>query len=77
MVKLDNRGKISISDSLFSHEYYYYFGGGKNKLVTFTYINERTGKETSKRFTYKDAIKLAFDRLKDGRYANFAYSICE
>lgn len=67
--------KIQISDELFKNEYSYFYGELMNELVTFTYMNTKTGKETEKKMTYRRAINLAQDRARDGRYKNYEYII--
>ena len=67
--------KIQISDELFKNEYRYFYGELKNELVTFTYINAKTGKEIEKKMTYRRALNLAHDRSRDGRYKNYEYVI--
>ena len=67
--------KIQISDELFKNEYRYFYGELKNELVTFTYMNAKTGKETEKKMTYRRALNLAHDRARDGRYKNYEYII--
>ena len=67
--------KIQISDELFKNEYRYFYGELKNELVTFTYINVKTGKEAEKKMTYRCALNLAHDRARDGRYENYEYVI--
>ena len=46
-----------------------------NELVTFTYMNIKTGKETEKKMTYRHALNLAQDRARDRRYKNYEYII--
>lgn len=43
--------------------------------VDFTYINVRTGKETTRRMKLLRAITLAEYRREDGRYKNFEFHI--
>lgn len=43
--------------------------------VDFTYINVRTGKETTRRMELSKAINLAEYRREDGRYKNFEFYI--
>lgn len=67
--------KIQISDELFKNEYRYFYGELMNELVTFTYMNTKTGKETEKKMTYRHALNLAQDRARDRRYKNYEYII--
>lgn len=67
--------KIQISDELFKNEYRYFYGELMNELVTFTYMNIKTGKETEKKMTYRHALNLAQDRARDRRYKNYEYII--
>lgn len=67
--------KIQISDELFKNEYRYFYGELMNELVTFTYMNTKTGKETEKKMTYRHALSLAQDRARDRRYKNYEYII--
>lgn len=67
--------KIQISDELFKNEYRYFYGEPMNELVTFTYMNTKTGKETEKKMTYRHALSLAQDRARDRRYKNYEYII--
>ena len=67
--------KIQISDELFKNEYRYFHGELMNELVTFTYMNTKTGKETEKKMTYQHALSLAQDRARDRRYKNYEYII--
>ena len=67
--------KIKISDFLYDHEFDFAYGNKSNNKVTFVYVNIKTGKETKKYFTYKEALELAYKRSSDGRYKNFVYEI--
>ena len=67
--------KIQISDELFKNEYRYFYGELMNELVSFTYMNTKTGKETVKKMTYRHALSLAQDRVRDRRYKNYEYII--
>ena len=70
--------KVTISEHLFANEYDYTFGSRKDEVVDFTFINIRTGKETTKRhFSYTKALALAHYRSMDGRCKNFEYHISE
>lgn len=51
------------------------YAGEYNKEVDFTYINVKTGKESSHRTTIYKAILLAESRKDDGRYKNFEFHI--
>lgn len=46
-----------------------------DRVVDFTYINVRTGKETKRRMMLLRAITLAEYRREDGRYKNFEFHI--
>jgi len=54
-----------------------YYESGANPLVSFTWSNTRTGRETTKNgvFTLTHAIALAERRREDGRYKNFEFYI--
>ena len=54
-----------------------YYESGENPLVDFTWLNTRTGKETTKHkvFTLAYAISLAERRRDDGRYRDFEFYI--
>ena len=49
---------------------------GKNEAeVDFTYINTKTGKESTHKETLHRAILLAESRRDDGRYKNYEFHI--
>ena len=44
--------------------------------VTFTYVNVKTGRRSSKPgFSYDEAVGLAYRRMSDRRYKNFEFYI--
>lgn len=49
--------------------------GKTDTMVDFTYINVKTGKETTRHFSLIDAILLAESRREDKRYKNFEFHI--
>lgn len=50
--------------------------GECDKEVDFTYINTKTGKETTCHgFSIQEAVLLAESRREDGRYKNFEFHI--
>lgn len=69
--------KIFASEEIFANEYDYTFGEKKNEKVDFTFVNVVTAKEITKHaiFTYRQALNLARERSKDGRYKNYEYVI--
>ena len=76
MAPIEVESKIWIDQDLYSEEYEYMHGRLKDKAVTFTYVNTKTGKEKSTRvFVYKKALELARERRRDGRYKNYEYEI--
>ncbi|MBQ9232347.1 MAG: hypothetical protein IJ190_14370 [Prevotella sp.] len=48
---------------------------GLSQEVDFTWINTKTGKETTKRFFLIDAILLAERRREDGHYKNYEFQL--
>lgn len=69
MIQWSNR--ISMTDDAAKKAY----AGDYDKEVDFTYINVKTGKETSHRTTIYKAILLAEKREKDRRYKNYEFHI--
>lgn len=69
--------KTFVSEEIFANEYDYMYGKKKNEKVDFTFINVVTAKEITKHaiFTYRQALNLARERSKDGRYRNYEYVI--
>lgn len=63
--------RISITDDA-AHKAY---EGEYDKEVDFTYINVKTGKESTHRTTIYEAILLAESRREDGRYKNYEFHI--
>lgn len=51
------------------------YAGEYDTEVDFTYINVKTGKESTHRTTIYKAIQLAESRREDGRYKNFEFHI--
>jgi hypothetical protein len=51
------------------------YAGELESDVDFTYINVKTGKESTHRTTLMKAILLAESRREDGRYKNFEFHI--
>lgn len=51
------------------------YDGEYDKIVTFIYINTKTGRETERRFSLQEAITLAEYRRNDKRYKNFEFHI--
>ena len=51
------------------------YAGEFETEVDFTYINIKTGKESTHRTTIYHAILLAESRREDGRYKNFEFHI--
>lgn len=66
-----------VTTDILEHEYEYTFGDRKSKMVDFTFVNVKTGKETTKKqvFTYTHAISLARERRNDKRYKNYEFVI--
>lgn len=69
MIQWSNR--ITMTDDA-AHKAY---AGEYDKEVDFTYINVKTGKESTHKSTIYDAILLAEYRKKDRRYKNFEFHI--
>lgn len=69
--------RTSITTDILEHEYEYTFGDRKGKMVDFTFVNIKTGKETTKKqvFTYTQALSLARERRNDKRYKNYEFVI--
>ena len=63
--------RITMSDEVARKAY----AGEIGTECDFTYINIKTGKESSHRTTIEKAIKLAECRRNDGRYKNFEFHI--
>jgi hypothetical protein len=51
------------------------YAGEYETEVDFTYINVKTGKESTHRTTIYEAVLLAERRREDGRYKNFEFHI--
>lgn len=64
-----------VSDSIFNNEYEYLYGSLRNEKVTFTFINDVTGRETDRKMTYAQAFNLSMRRTRDKRYKNYSYAI--
>lgn len=69
MVQRLNR--ITMSDEVAQLAY----AGEYEKECDFTYINIKTGKESTHRTTIYKAVLLAECRMDDGRYKNFVFHI--
>lgn len=69
--------KTFVSEEILHHEHEYTYGAKQDEKVDFTFLNTKTGKETTKKewFNYKKALQLARDRRNDGRYKNYEYII--
>lgn len=67
--------RIWLSHDVFYNEWHYLYGERVGDLVTFTYHNIKTGKETTREFTYGYALHLARARRADGRYKNYEFYI--
>jgi hypothetical protein len=67
--------KVFVSDEIKNREKEYLCGAFKDKLVTLTYCNKRSNKETDRKMTYDHAFSLALNRALDGRYKNFNFII--
>ena len=63
--------RITMSDEVAQLAY----AGEFETEVDFTYINIKTGKESTHRTTIYHAILLAEYRREDGRYKNFEFHI--
>ena len=63
--------RITMSDEVAQLAY----AGEFETEVDFTYINIKTGKESTHRTTIYHAILLAESRREDGRYKNFEFHI--
>ena len=66
-----------VSEKILYNEYSYRYGTKKMEIVEFIYSNVKSGKETIREFTYSQALNLARERRKDGRYKNYEYYIRE
>lgn len=66
-----------VDQEIIKDEYSFYFGDKKDdKVVTFCYYNvkkDRVTELSSK--TYIDALNIALERRRDGRYKNFEFYI--
>ena len=69
MVQWLNR--ITMSDEVAQLAY----AGEFDKEVDFTYINLKTGKESTHRTTIYHVVLLAESRRDDGRYKNYEFHI--
>lgn len=69
MIQWSNR--ITMSDDAAQLAY----AGEYDTEVDFTYINVKTGKESTHRTTLYNAVLLAESRREDGRYKNFEFHI--
>lgn len=71
--------RIYVSERIFFQEYAYTYGSKCNDLVSFTYYNVKTGKETEigLEMNYRSALSFARSRANDGRYKNFEFIITE
>lgn len=69
MVQWSNR--ITMSDDVAQLAY----AGKCDSMVNFTYINVRTGKESTHSTNLYDAVLLAESRRDDKRYKNFEFHI--
>ena len=75
MIEIEKR--IFVSDEVLRDEHSLMYGKDKDRLVKFMYYNikrDKEGKEILK--TYSDALKLARERSRDGRYKNYEFLIC-
>lgn len=64
-------GRITMSDDVAQKAY----AGEFTTECDFTYINVKTGKESTHRTTIYEAVLLAECRRDDGRYKNFEFHI--
>ena len=67
--------RIFLSADILANEYDFYYGTRKDELVTFTYLNFRTQKWSSRKENYKNALSLARSRARDKRYKNYEFLI--
>ena len=66
--------KIYLSDDLFKNEYDYMFGKYQNdRVIKVTYYKEKNdySKTIDSKFTLKEAIEFARNRMRDKRYRNY------
>lgn len=66
--------KIYLSNDLFKNEYDYMFGKYQNdRVIKVTYYKEKDdySKTIDSKFTLKEAIEFARNRMKDRRYKNY------
>lgn len=66
--------KIYLSDDLFKNEYDYMFGKYQNdRVIKVTYYKEKNdySKTIDSKFTLKEAIEFARNRMSDRRYRNY------
>lgn len=66
--------KIYLSDILFKNEYDYMFGKYQNdRVIKVTYYKEKNdySKTIDSKFTLKEAIEFARNRMRDKRYRNY------
>lgn len=71
---IENR--IYVETEILLNEYAYRYGMLKDRKVKFTYYNVKFDRETDIiSFTYSQALKMARERARDGRYKNFEYYI--
>lgn len=68
--------RIYISEEILNNEYSYAYGENKNKEVTFTFYQVKTGKETTGIWNnYSEALALARYKANDKRYRNYEFLI--
>lgn len=66
--------KIYLSDDLFKNEYDYMLGKYQNdRIIKVTYYKEKNdySKTIDSKFTLKEAIEFARNRMRDRRYINY------
>lgn len=69
--------KIFLSRHIYDNECAYMYGKFREVIVNFVFLNVKTNKSTCRHMIYKQALALAHDRAKDGRYKNYEFLIHE